>query len=73
MGLYVLEPSTAPGSPTPGAGKVVHVKHDGNIEDVAIGLARSDDETLGLDGNLYVSNIDGVPAGEGQIVWIEIP
>jgi hypothetical protein len=71
--LYVLELSDAPGNPTPGAGKVVRVRHDGTIEDVADGLAVPSGMTFGPDGRLYVSNFGAAPAGAGQIVRITIP
>lgn len=71
--LYVLELSAAPGNPTPGAGKVVRVRHDGNIEDVATGLVVPTGMTFGPDGKLYVSNFGAAPPGAGQIVRIDIP
>ncbi len=71
--LYVLELSAAPGNPTPGAGKVVRVKHDGDIEDVATGLVVPTGMTFGPDGKLYVSNFGAAPPGAGQIVRIDIP
>jgi hypothetical protein len=36
--LYVLELSDAAGFPTPGAGRVVRLRHNGEIEDVVTGL-----------------------------------
>lgn len=71
--LYVLELSDAAGFPTPGAGKVVRVNHDGNIEDVATGLVVPTAMTFGPDGKLYVSNFGAAPPGAGQIVRIDIP
>lgn len=71
--LYVLEMSDAAGYPTPGAGKVVRVNHDGKIEDVATGLVVPTGMTFGKDGKLYVSNFGAAPAGLGQIVQIDIP
>jgi glucose/arabinose dehydrogenase len=71
--LYVLELSAAPGNPTPGAGKVVRVKHDGDIEDVATGLAVPTAMTFGPDGKLYVSNLGAAPPGAGQVVRIDVP
>jgi len=70
--LYVLELSDAPGFPTPGAGKVVRVKSDGTIEDVATGLVVPTGMTFGPDGKIYVSNFGAAPSG-GQIVRIDVP
>jgi sugar lactone lactonase YvrE len=71
--LYVLELSDAAGYPTPGAGKVVRVKADGSIEDVATGLVVPTAMTFGPDGKLYVSNFGAAPPGTGQIVRIDLP
>lgn len=71
--LYVLELSDVAGFPTPGAGKVVRVNHDGSIEDIATGLVVPTGMTFGRDGKLYVSNFGAAPAGLGQIVRIDIP
>ena len=74
--LYVLELSDALGFPTPGFGKVVRVKLDGTIEDVATGLSVPTAMTFGPNGKLYVSNWGAAPAAAGpigQIVWIDIP
>ncbi len=71
--LYVLELSDAAGYPTPGAGKVVRVNHDGGIENVATGLVVPTGMTFGRDGKLYVSNFGAAPPGMGQIVQIDIP
>jgi len=71
--LYVLELSDAAGFPTPGDGKVVRVKADGSIEDVATGLSVPTAMTFGPDGKLYVSNFGAAPAGMGQIVQIDVP
>jgi hypothetical protein len=49
------------------------MKHDGDIEDVVVGLGVPTTMTFGRDGKLYVSNIGAVPTGAGQIVWKEIP
>jgi glucose/arabinose dehydrogenase len=70
--LYVLELSDAPGNPGPGNGKVVRVRHDGTIEDVATGLSVPTAMTFGPDDKLYVSNFGAAPAGMGQIVRITI-
>jgi WD40 repeat protein len=71
--LYVLELSDAAGFPTPGAGKVVRVKADGSIENVATGLVVPTAMTFGPSGKLYVSNFGAAPPGAGQIVRIDIP
>ena len=71
--LYVLELSDAAGFPAPGNGKVVRVRYDGTIEDVATGLSVPTAMTFGKDGKLYVSNFGAAPAGMGQIVRITIP
>jgi hypothetical protein len=71
--LYVLELSDAAGYPTPGDGKVVRVKADGDIEDVATGLVVPTAMTFGPDWKLYVSNFGAAPPGTGQIVRIDIP
>ncbi|HEY1499674.1 MAG TPA: ScyD/ScyE family protein [Acidobacteriaceae bacterium] len=70
--LYVLELSDAAGFPAPGNGKVVRVRYDGTIEDVATGLSVPTAMTFGPDGKLYVSNWGAAPAGKGQIVKITI-
>lgn len=71
--LYVLELSDAAGYPTGGAGKVVRVKADGSIEDVATGLTVPTGMTFGPDGKIYVSNFGAAPAGAGQVVSIDVP
>lgn len=71
--LYVLELSDFAGFPAPNKGKVVRIRHDGSIEDVAVGLTGPTAMTFGSDGRLYVSNLGAAPAGMGQIVRIEIP
>ncbi len=71
--LYVLELSDAAGFPAPGNGKVVRIRYDGTIEDVATGLSVPTAMTFGPDGKLYVSNFGAAPAGAGQIVRITIP
>lgn len=70
--LYVFELSAADGYPTPGFGKVVRIRCDGQIEDVATGLSVPTGMTFGPDGNLYVSNLGAAQAGAGQIVRITI-
>jgi hypothetical protein len=74
--LYVLELSDAPGMPTPGAGKVVRIKHSGDIEEVVTGLAVPTGMTFGPDGRLYVSNLGAAPVSAGavgQILRFDIP
>jgi hypothetical protein len=71
--LYVLEMSDAPGNPSPGAGKVVRVNHDGSIQDIATGLVVPTGITFGPNEKLYVSNFGAAPAGLGQIVQIDLP
>ncbi|HEY2463805.1 MAG TPA: hypothetical protein VGI32_07080 [Steroidobacteraceae bacterium] len=75
--LYVLELSDAPGNPTPGAGKVVRVKHSGDIEEVITGLIVPTGMTFGRDGALYISNFGAIPSGaapvgSGQILRAEV-
>jgi hypothetical protein len=71
--LYVLEMSAAVGNPGLGTGKVVRVRYDGAIEDVATGLSLPSGMTFGPDGQLYVSNFGAAhAAGSGQIVKITI-
>jgi hypothetical protein len=76
--LYALELSDGAGYPTPGLGKVVRVKHSGEIEDVITGLAVPTGMTFGRDGRLYVSNFGAIPAGTplgsnaGQILRFDI-
>jgi hypothetical protein len=60
--LYALELSDAPGFPTPGAGKVVRVKHSGQIEEVITQLNVPTGMTFAADGRLYVSDFGAVPA-----------
>jgi hypothetical protein len=68
--LYILELSAADGEPTPGFGKVVRIRCDGEIEDVATGLSVPTGMTFGPDGELYVSNLGAAPAGAGQVFRI---
>lgn len=71
--LYVLELSPQAGFPAPGAGDVVRIGRDGQIEQVATGLVVPTGMTFGPDGKLYVSNAGAAPPGAGQIVKIDIP
>jgi hypothetical protein len=70
--LYALELSTAAGFPTPGAGKVVRVKHSGEIEEVITGLSVPAGMTFGPDGRLYISNFGAAPPGAGTILRFDI-
>ncbi|MBB5058045.1 glucose/arabinose dehydrogenase [Granulicella aggregans] len=70
--LYVLEFSPEAGYPTPGTGKVVRLKRDGEIEEVATGLTVPTAMTFGPDGHLYVSNLGAAAPGAGEIVRISI-
>ena len=70
--LYALELSDAAGFPTPGAGKVVRVKHNGEIEEVITGLSVPAGMTFGPDGRLYISNFGAAPAGAGTILRFDI-
>jgi hypothetical protein len=71
--LYALELSPAAGFPTPGAGDVVRINRDGEIQQIATGLVVPTGMTFGPDGKLYVSNAGAAPPGAGQIVMIDIP
>lgn len=70
--LYALELSDAPGNPTPGAGKVVRVLRNGQIEEVIEGLAVPTGMTFGSDGRLYISNFGAAPGTLGQILRFDI-
>lgn len=73
--LYALELSAAAGFPTPGQGKVVRVKHSGEIEDVVTGLNVPGGMTFGPDDRLYISDFSAVPApnfGVGRILQFDI-
>ncbi len=73
--LYVLELSDAPGNPAPGQGKVVRVKHSGDIEEIITGLTVPTGMTFGPDGRLYISDLGAVPApgfGAGRILRFDI-
>ena len=54
--LYALELSAAAGYPSLGQGKVVRVKHSGEIEDVVTGLNVPGGMTFGPDDRLYISD-----------------
>jgi hypothetical protein len=70
--LYALELSDAPGNPTAGAGKVVRVLRNGQIEEVIEGLAVPTGMTFGTDGRLYISNFGAAPGALGQILRFDI-
>ncbi len=71
--LYALEFSTAAGYPTPGTGKVVRLKADGNFEDVVVGLTVPTGMAFGPDKALYISNNGDAPPGEGKILRVVVP
>jgi hypothetical protein len=71
--LYALELSAAAGLPSPGAGEVVRLNRDGEIEIIATGLVVPTGMTFGPDGCLYVSNFGAAPPAAGQIVRIALP
>ena len=70
--LYALELSDAPGGPGLNQGKVVRVKHSGDIEEVITGLSVPTGMTFGPDGRLYISNFGAAPAGAGTILRFDI-
>jgi len=70
--LYALELSDAAGNPTLKAGKVVRVRHSGEIEEVITGLSVPTGMTFGPDHRLYISNFGAAPAGAGQILRFDI-
>lgn len=74
--LYALELSDGEGFPALGQGKVVRVKHSGDIETVVSGLNVPGGMTFGPDGHLYVSDFSAVPApmfGAGRILKFAVP
>lgn len=73
--LYALELSAAAGFPAVGQGKVVRVKHSGEIEEVVTGLNVPTGMTFGPDDRLYISDFGAVPAphfGVGRILQFDI-
>ena len=70
--LYALELSDGPGGPGLNLGKVVRVKHSGEIEEVITGLSVPTGMTFGPDGRLYISNFGAAPAGLGTILRFDI-
>ena len=71
--LYALELSGVAGYPAPGTGKVVRLRANGQLEDIATGLVVPTAMTFGPDGKLYVSNFGAAPPGAGQIVSVTLP
>lgn len=74
--LYALELSDGPGNPTPGLGKVVRLKENGNIQDVVTNLSVPTAMTFGPDNALYISNWGAAPLAAGaigQVLRIPIP
>ena len=73
--VYALELSDGPGFPNVGLGKVVRVKHSGDIEEVVTGLNVPTGMTFAPDGRLYVSDFGAVPApafGIGRILRFDV-
>jgi hypothetical protein len=70
--LYVLELSDGPGNPNLNLGKVVRVKHSGEIEEVITGLSLPTGMTFGPDGRLYISNFGAAPPGLGTVLRFDI-
>jgi hypothetical protein len=62
-------------STTPFTGKVLRLKENGDVEEIASGLFLPTAMTFGPDGDLYVSNvIFGPPSiGLGEVVRITVP
>jgi hypothetical protein len=72
--MYILENTTDNPFPTPFTGKVLRVRDDDTLEEIATGLLLPTAMTLGPDGYLYVSNAGfGAPPGAGEIVRITVP
>ena len=73
--MYVLENTTDNPFPTPFTGKVLRVKDDDTLEEIATGLFLPTAMTFGPDGALYVSNVGfgPPPVGLGEIVRITVP
>ncbi len=72
--LYALESFTDNPFPTPGTGEVVEVLGSGQLKMVASGLTFPTGMTFGGDGALYVSDFGfGFPAGQGEIVRVNVP
>jgi hypothetical protein len=71
--VYVLELSTMPGRPVPGAGKLVVSRH-GEIKELVNGLTfPAGDMAFGSDGALYLPNFSSfAPPEGGQIVRVGI-
>jgi hypothetical protein len=73
--MYVLENTTGNLFPTPFTGKVLRVKENGDVEEIAGGLFLPTAMTFGPDGDLYVSNVGfgPPPIGLGEVVRITVP
>jgi len=73
--MYVLENTTGNLFPTPFTGKVLRVKQNGDVEEIAGGLFLPTAMTFGPDGDLYVSNVGfgPPPIGLGEVVRITVP
>jgi hypothetical protein len=71
--LYALELSDAAAAvPTPGAGKVVRVLRNGQIEEVVTGLVVPTGMTFDSEGRLYISNFGAAGGNAGQILRYDI-
>jgi hypothetical protein len=71
--LYALELSDAAAEgPTPGAGKVVRVLRNGQIEEVVTGLVVPTGMTFDSEGRLYISNFGAAGGDAGQILRYDI-
>jgi hypothetical protein len=71
--LYALELSDAAAEgPTPGAGKVVRVLRNGQIEEVITGLVVPTGMTFDSEGRLYISNLGAAGGNAGQILRYDI-
>ena len=71
--MYILENTTDNPFPTPFTGKVLRVRDDDTLEEIATGLLLPTAMTFGPDGYLYVSNAGfGAPPGAGEIVRITV-
>jgi len=71
--LYALELSDAAAEgPTPGAGKVVRVLRNGQIEEVVTGLVVPTGMTFDSEGRLYISNFGAAGGNAGQILRYDI-
>ena len=73
--MYVLENTTGNLFPTPFTGKVLRMKENGDVDEIASGLFLPTAITFGPDGDLYVSNVGfgPPPIGLGEVVRITVP